>query len=185
MIHERGYWLDKSETDTHLFDKPLCDALIEGQIHGYTWVDIGCGNGAYTMAIRAAGINCIGFDGSPLTYELTNGLCKVADFSFSVDIGKYDIVLCLEVGEHIPKEYEQTFINNLCRASKRIIILSWAIEGQPGTGHVNTRNNDYIIDQMRMRGFMYCAESSQHLKDLSTLPWFKNTILIFQLSWNL
>jgi hypothetical protein len=179
-MNERGCWTDRQEIETHLFDKSLCDAIIEGIDKNLTCVDIGCGNGSYTMALRDAGINCIGYDGNPLTEELTNGICKVMDFSEPQQIGKFDIVLSLEVGEHIPAQYESRFLNNLRDSSNRIIILSWAIEGQPGTGHVNCRNNDYIIDQMQQRSFNYCKASSLHLRSKSTLPWFSNTIMVFE-----
>jgi hypothetical protein len=180
MINERGIWTSTDETSTHLFDKKLCDAIIKGLNPNMSVVDIGCGNGAYTMAIREAGIRCVGYDGSPLTEELTNGICKIMDFSYPVKVGRYDVVLSLEVGEHIPVEFESIFIDNLVRASKRFIILSWAIEDQPGTGHINCRNNDYIIDQMDKRGFFYCPEASQILRINSELPWFKDTLMVFE-----
>lgn len=180
MITDRGIWTSTDETNTHMFDEPLCKAIIKGLKHGMTVVDLGCGNGAYTMALRNAGFMCIGYDGSPLTEELTGGICRILDLSEPVQIGRYDLVLSLEVGEHIPSKYEDVFIKNLDNACRMFIILSWAIEGQPGTGHVNCRNNDYVIGKMRDRGFFYCPESTQELRDSSTLPWFKNTLLVFQ-----
>ena len=106
--------------------------------------------------------------------------CDVMDFSQSVNIGKFDLVLSLEVGEHIPVEYEQTFIDNLCRHSQRSILISWAVEGQPGTGHVNCRNNDYIISEMKKRDFIFDEDISQYFRDNSYLPWFKNTLMYFE-----
>lgn len=176
----RGYWTDQSEYDTHEFDKGLCDKLIKDAEHGLRWVDIGCGNGAYTFALRDAGINCIGYDGNPITEQSTNGICKIMDFSIPQQIGKFDVVLSLEVGEHIPKEFESVFLNNLRDASSLWIVLSWAVKGQPGTGHVNCQDNDYIISEMDKRSFVYCPEASQVLRDKSKLPWLKNTIMVFQ-----
>jgi len=145
-----------------------------------TIIDIGCGNGEYTRIFLKNGFACIGLDGSPLTPELSNNLCKIMDFSESVDIGKFDLVFCLEVGEHIPSEYEQTFIDNICRASKNDIILSWAVEGQGGTGHVNERNNDYVIKEMSIRGFEIDNESTNFLRKQCKIPWFKGTIMYFK-----
>ena len=36
----------------------------------------------------------------------------------------FDWVICLEVAEHIPKEYEETFVNNLVKATPNGIVLS-------------------------------------------------------------
>ena len=178
-INERGIWLDKSETDIHSFDEKLCNAIIKAIEYYETVVDIGCGDGRYTKALIKAGFECVGYDGSPLTPEITGGLCKVKDFSNPVDIGEFQVVLCLEVGEHIPEEYEQVFIDNICLASKEIIILSWAVEGQPGYGHVNCKNNDYVISEMADRGFLYKFDTSEYLRKNSELWWFKNTVMVF------
>jgi cyclopropane fatty-acyl-phospholipid synthase-like methyltransferase len=181
MIHERGYWLSTDETSTHVCDIDLTYAvihLIKDRLK--TIIDIGCGNGEYTRIFLKNGFACIGLDGSPLTPELSNNLCKIMDFSESVDIGKFDLVFCLEVGEHIPSEYEQTFIDNICRASKNDIILSWAVEGQGGTGHVNERNNDYVIKEMSIRGFEIDNESTNFLRKQCKIPWFKGTIMYFK-----
>ncbi|HNX37492.1 MAG TPA: methyltransferase domain-containing protein [Candidatus Cloacimonadota bacterium] len=179
MIHERGYWLSQEEIQTHEFDEQLCNAIIKRYNSVRQAVDIGCGNGKYTMALIGAGIICTGYDGSPLTPEITRRVCKTLDFSDPVDIGKFDLVLSLEVGEHIPRKYEQVFLDNLVRAANEIIIMSWAVEGQPGIGHFNCRDNDYIIAEMFARGFDLDYESTDHLREQSSLPWFKNTLMVF------
>jgi len=180
MIGDRGAFLSRFETDQHLCDVPLCDAIINlfaGQVK--TAIDIGCGNGAYTIELRKGGIDCVGYDASPLTIEITNGLCGIMDFSEYVDLGKFDLVLSLEVGEHIPPQYEQIFIDNVCRATDKYIILSWAVEGQGGMGHVNCRNNDYIIEEMSKRGFVYNDQHTQSLRSEISLFWLKNTLMFF------
>lgn len=171
--------MSEDETDTHVFDEELCSAIIS-TFHVDTAVDIGCGDGRYTFALNADGILCDGYDGNPMTPEITGDRCAVKDFSDPVDIGQYDLVLCLEVGEHIPVKYEQTFLDNICGASQEYICLSWAIEGQDGTGHVNCRNNGYIINEMQRRGFDIDWEHTEYLREKSTLSWFKNTVMVFE-----
>ena len=169
----------RTETDTHLCDESLCEAII-AMFKVETVVDIGCGNGSYVRKFIEAGFDCVGYDGSPLTEEISGGMCHIIDFSEAIDIGKYDLVVSLEVGEHIPKQYEEVYLDNIIRAARRNIVLSWAIEGQPGYGHVNCRNNDYVIEEIEKRGFIFDKEGSLYLRDKSTLPWFKNTIIIFK-----
>lgn len=179
MIDKHGFWIGSEEN--HLFDRQLCNAIsiiFEKDVIGI--VDIGCGDGSYTKFLRDQGFICNGYDGNPETLKITNGVCSIMDFSQPQNISKYDLVLSLEVGEHIPVEYEQIFINNICRASASKIILSWAVEGQSGYGHVNCRNNDYIIKQMADRGFVFNANISSKLRMASTLPWFGNTIMYFE-----
>jgi hypothetical protein len=178
-INERGIWMSKDLTDTHAFDKSLSDALVFKYKEFITIVDIGCGNGKYVKNFNDHGIACIGFDGSPLTPEITGGICEVMDFSEPVDIGKFEMVLCLEVGEHIPRQYEEVFIDNVCHATQKKIVMSWAAEGQGGNGHYNERNNDYVINEMRKRGFDFNQEESDYLRKESCVCWFSNTIMVF------
>jgi SAM-dependent methyltransferase len=181
-MNERGCWTLKSETDTHVIDESLCDAIITVcENYGIKSIaDIGCGNGSYTRRFLNAGFYCDGFDGSPLTEELTNAICRTMDFSAKQEIGQYGLVLSLEVGEHIPKEYEQVFLDNLVRAASETIILSWAVVGQGGDGHVNCQDNDYIIQQMNDRGFSFDPVTTEYLRDKAKISWFKNTILTFE-----
>jgi tryptophanyl-tRNA synthetase len=106
-------------------------------------------------------------------------LCLVKDFSQPASVGRFNLVLSLEVGEHIPAQYEQTFIDNLINSSREYIVLSWAVENQPGIGHVNCRNNDFVISEFQKRGLDYSKGSSEYLREHSTLPWFKNTLMVF------
>lgn len=177
-MNDRGIWTTKEELATHLFDESLCDAIITicNSKNLRSIVDIGCGNGSYVKYFKNKGFNCWGYDGSPLTPDF----CIIKDFSERINIGKYGLVLSLEVGEHIPVDYEQIFIDNLVDASIGLIILSWAVEGQGGDGHVNCRNNNYVINELTNRGYCYDEATTEFLRDKSTLSWFKDTILTFE-----
>jgi hypothetical protein len=182
-INTKGYW----ESDTscgHHFDEGINNSilfLIEK--FGITNViDFGCGMGDYIKRIMDLGCECQAYDGNPNTPLLTNGIGKVLDFTEKFDLNKkFDLVISLEVGEHIPKEYENIFINNICNHSHNYIIISWAIIGQGGDGHVNCQNNDYIINEITKRGFKYDLKNTKLLRDNATTAWwFKNTIMVFK-----
>lgn len=176
-ITDRGIWTENNAF--HYCDKPLCSAIIDMFKDVKTVLDIGCGNGGYTINFRNAGIHCDGYDGNPHTAEMSHGACGVMDFSKPVNIGEYDLVLCLEVGEHIPVEYEQILIDNICNHAKYFVVLSWGIIGQDGWGHVNCQNNDYVISEMNKRGFEYLHDKSQTLRDVAEAAWFKNTTMVY------
>jgi hypothetical protein len=181
-INNKGFWED-NKGEGHVFDEKLCDKLIKFLLINNikTCVDLGCGMGDYTKNMLNNNIQCDAYDGNPYTPILTGGIGKVLDFSNNFDLNKtYDCVLSLEVGEHIPKEYEQIFIDNLTKHSNKLLIISWAIIGQGGDGHVNCQNNKYIINEIEKRRFKYDLESSIILRESSnTAPWFKDTIMVF------
>lgn len=182
-INQKGFW-ESEDNIGHIHDEVLCKELInflnENKVESV--VDFGCGLGDYSSAIISAGIKCEAYDGNPNTPTLTNGLASVLDLSVSFDLEKkFDCVLSLEVGEHIPKDFETVFIENICNHTSDLLILSWAIIGQGGDGHVNCQNNDYIIKQIENRGFKFDSEGSLKLrKAVSCAPWFRNTIMVFK-----
>ena len=90
---------------------------------------------------------------------------------------KSDISISLEVGEHIPVEYEQIFLDNIVANTTTIVVLSWAIPGQIGNGHINCRENEYIIQQMANRGFILDKNILEKRKQFKN--WFKDSLMLF------
>lgn len=182
-IHSRGYWLTADANDHHAFDAGLCSELISVlKEEGGTVADFGCGPGHYVRSMRDAGLTCDGFDGNPQTELFTSGLCQVLDLSDPVTLPNcYDWVVSLEVGEHIPPSFEATFIDNLHRHNTRGIILSWAVEGQSGHGHVNERTNESVRDDFRALGYRSDMLLERRLREsITTCGWFRNTIMVFR-----
>lgn len=177
-ISETGVWENSVE---HCFDKNLSKILINffKVKKNITICDLGCGcEGLYTKKFVENNIDCIGFDGNPETEKMTNGLCKVRDLTIPFnDI--YDWIICLEVGEHIPKKYENIFIENLHNNNRKGIILSWAVIGQKGSGHVNCQNNDYIKKKFLDLGYKNDLITENILRKYCLLKWFKKTIMVF------
>src|SRR5512139_1356419 len=108
-VNERGAWLNMGEGQ--MFDAALAQRIEKILINlgVYTMIDIGCGDGSYTRYMNENGFNCVGYDGNPNTEHITHNLCRVLDFSEKQDVGLFDAALSLEVGEHIPAQYEDVF----------------------------------------------------------------------------
>jgi hypothetical protein len=176
-----GIWDLNTAKKRHRFDAKLVDRI--GQLWSpKQFADLGCGNGRYCATFKAFGWPVVH------GYEGTQGITSlgVYDDIMTMDLTKkrwvgieYDLVMCLEVGEHIPKEHEQTFIDNVCEFAAKDIILSWAVPGQGGKDHVNERPNDYVVNQFWDRKFHYDRAKSRDLRKSSSLKWFNNTIMVF------
>ena len=182
-IDKHGFWKGESIKCEHAHDPKLSKALVKFMKYENveSIVDLGCGLGNYVRYFIENGINAEGYDGNPDTGLLTNHLCKVTDLSQPVNFVKpFSWVLSLEVGEHIPKKFENTFINNLHLNNVKGIILSWAIKGQRGYGHVNTQNNNYIKDKICKLGYINDIKIEKKLRKKSKLKWFKKTIMVFR-----
>ena len=174
-IAETGYWIHDM-ADGELFDPALAEALLE---FDGSFLDMGCGQGGYVRRLRDAGKSAVGLDGNPHTKNLP--YCCVCDLTVPMngEFDKRDWVVSLEVGEHIPEQYEQTFLDNIAHCSRRGVIISWAVPGDIGTGHVNCRPLEWLQEQMEKRGFWLDVDITEHLRNAATLPYFKRKVTVF------
>jgi len=197
-INPRGFWENDTE-EGHGIDPNLAQGLIEFFTREYFnfmldydnssvyIADVGCGTGYYTKKLtNRSELFCKGYDGNPNTPQIAGDNFKVFDFTQDAkSLGIYDWVLCLEVGEHIPEEYEQIFLDNLAYLADYGIVLSWSIPGFGGDGHVNPKSNQYIIHEMKERGFKYSKKDTKELRNsASEYPsigwWFRETLMCFR-----
>ena len=185
MITNTGVWLINGTQfeNHHCYDSSLSNALclFAKGLGVKKLYDFGCGSGKYVSAFQSIGINATGIDGNPITSTIPN--CRVQDLTSEFQMEPVDFLLCLEVGEHIPKEFESTLLQRIDSHvnPSGILVLSWAVEGQPGFGHVNCQNNDYVIRVMKELGYSFMDIESTMLRNASTDAWwFKNTILVFK-----
>ena len=183
IIHEKGYWVGTECEKEHKYDKKLAGGLLKffNKNNCKSLVDFGCGMGDYVKFFNDNKLYTEGYDGNPNTPELTNNTCKVLDLSKNIKFKKkYDWVLSLEVGEHLPKIYEKTFINNLHVNNKYGVVLSWALKKQGGVGHFNEQDNCYIKDIFEKLGYINDIESEKELRKDVSLRWFRNTVMVFR-----
>lgn len=185
-INEHGFW-ENETSEGHAHDEELAKALVEffrsNSVESVA--DMGCGDGFYTKYLNANKICCLGVDGNPNTPELTDGQGYVLDLTQKHNFGPLDWVLSLEVGEHIPSQFESVFIENLDVHNKHGIILSWAVPGQGGDGHVNCKTNQEIISKISALGYTYDEEASVALRNsCAKYPhngwWFSQTLMVFR-----
>lgn len=188
LISPSGCW-QTSGFYGHYYDTGLGNALLDifRLLNIDSIGDFGCGPGWYTALLYRNGYAADGYDGNPYVEEMSalffeNGFyCQCVDLSEEVKTEEpFDVVLSLEVGEHIPADREDVFFLNLIRNARKYIALSWAVEGQYGDGHVNCRSNYYIISRMKKHGFYENTIVSQYLRSHATYGWFKNTIMFFE-----
>ncbi len=107
------------------------------------------------------------------TERTTNGSVKFIDLYTRATFGLpvNDIMISLEVAEHIPTEFEANFLDKLTRHAKEGLLLSWAVVGQAGYAHVNNRPLEHVITQLQRRGFRLNSEFDDSSKKLLTMTF--------------
>jgi 2-polyprenyl-3-methyl-5-hydroxy-6-metoxy-1,4-benzoquinol methylase len=181
-ISSTGVWSDTLADNFHEYSVELGLWLVKNLNKTKHVNDLGCGNGSYLKDLKNAGYKKLqGYDGKVPSGKVFENILQ-QDLTHPFEVQTKGQVLCLEVGEHIPKEFEQVFLDNICNACDSTLILSWAIIGQTGGGHVNCQENDYVIAEAEKRGFEFKPEETKSIRETigATCYWFKNTLMVFE-----
>ncbi len=156
-------------------------AWIADTLQPQTALDIGCGPGIYVNALRDHGIEAIGIDPDDRVKDKPY-LLQEDVFSLEQDA---ELILCLEVAEHIAEEMAIHVANNVALAVRPGGTLIWsaAQPGQGGVGHINCQPKDYWADRLTASGLQRDEEIEQHLKDYAVsgyhMGWFVQNCMVF------
>lgn len=77
---------------------------------------------------------------------------------------KHDVVISIEVAEHIPRNKHDELFDFLVSRSKKWIIFSGARIGQGGHGHIAERDYNDWKSEFTKRNCFYCEELSEKIR---------------------
>ncbi|PYK99882.1 MAG: hypothetical protein DME19_07105 [Verrucomicrobia bacterium] len=119
-------------------------------------VDVGCGSGTWAAAYKEAGAQVLGIDGDDVrTGQLAITPQEFARRNLAEPLrldGRFGLVNCLEVAEHLPGARAQSLVRDLCQLSDAVV-FSAAVPGQGGTHHINEQWPSYWIAFFQENGF--------------------------------
>ncbi|XP_060596739.1 uncharacterized protein LOC132750721 [Ruditapes philippinarum] len=175
---ETGGWCQKASTEgsgQHMTDTKLASALADFFKGKYVG-SFGDGPGRYKQLLTDSGkLKAYdAYDGAPFCDVTSEGRVQFLDLTLpQYGLPLYDWIISLEVAEHIPEQFESTFIDNIVRHAREGVVLSWARPGQGGYSHVNNRPFEYVKELMERLGFSHDDLESEKLKNIASFPWFK------------
>lgn len=185
-IGPTGIW-DCADLQHYPTDEPLVAALIDffKRENILTIIDLGCGSGNYVNALNAAKFLARGIDGNPNSPKWSDRI-DVVDLTKRIDDKErvFQWVLCLEVGEHIPREFEEILLDNINHYCLAGAIISWFPDEGHGIGHVNPRSNEWLTEQMQKRGFNLDGVASIRLRVASTMWWYAKSLQVYRRASN-
>jgi len=165
--HDCGIPYERNEHWLNFFDR-VAEAIVR-EFHPSTVLDAGCAMGFLVEALRKRGVDAKGIDVSEYAisqvHESVAEHCSVASLSEPLG-GRYDLVTCVEVLEHVPPEQADAAIANLCAASDRLLISTSPRDYSEPT-HLNVQPPEFWSAAFAREGFFREVE-----RDLSYLtPW--------------
>jgi len=168
--------------DNPFVDIPPFRYIFEKYLPGSV-LDIGCGVGACLKIFQGLGATEIfGIDAIPADATILDETeYAVHDLADTFRLGrKFDLVVCVEVAEHLKDDHAERMLADIDSHSPEIIIFSAAEPGQPGNGHINCRP---IIDWLtRWRGLGWGPDlgDSLAMRSLATLSWLRRNLVVLK-----
>ena len=169
--------------DDIAFDEKMAESLIS-IYRPQKSLDLGCGLGYYVKFLRDQKIDAWGVEAEDLDESFkAPGYQIKKDLSEPFDLQeKYDLVMCLEVVEHIPRDFEDIVFDNIVRHMSKYLLFSGATVGQQGTGHINERHEKHWFGHLTKRGLVLLHQQSLKIRSACTLPWYANNVSIWELT---
>ena len=176
-----GAFAETWHWDNLFVDVPFARFLIE-RFRPASVLDVGCGIGAYVTLFAQHGAQARGVDGlPPSATALTAAEYRQHDLVAPLHLGgRFDLVLCLEVAEHLAASHSATLLDSILRHASTTVVFSAAEPGQPGNGHVNCRPLSYWLDQFRARGWLPDWPDSAGLRAVASLAWLRRNPVVLR-----
>ncbi len=159
---------------------PLVLTLIKPQ----SVIDVGCGLGTWLSVFKEFGVQDVfGIDGDHVDrsmLQIPNERFTAFDLKKPIPINRqFDLVISLEVAEHLPEDCAKTFIHSLTGLGP-VILFSAAIPFQGGTNHLNEQWPDYWANHFNEDGYVAvdCLRKKVWQDD-QVEWWYAQNMLVF------
>jgi SAM-dependent methyltransferase len=147
-------------------------------------LDVGCGNGSWLKASKDLGVKSVfGVDGITTTNNdifISPEEFKEHNLTLPLDLQRqFDLVISLEVAEHLPESVADEFIKTLIKHGD-VILFSAAIPGQGGQYHINEQWPEYWNKKFKKKGYVaYDILREKLWNNEDVLWWYKQNIILY------
>lgn len=162
---------------------PVLWEILDNKVESV--VDVGCGTGSWLAQVSSlfAVDDVLGIDGEYVNLkelEIPVHKFQAQDLTTTLSVQRrFDLVMCLEVAEHLPPHGSDSFINSLTSLGDTIL-FSAAIPLQPGTNHINTHFPHYWVELFAQNGYK-CVDClrEKFWNDNQVEWWYAQNMLVF------
>jgi SAM-dependent methyltransferase len=147
-------------------------------------LDVGCGNAVWLAAFGRAGVpELTGLDGDYIdraALQVSAEHFQSADLSRPFKLNRrFDLVVSLEVGEHLPPAHAEDFVASLCQHADGVL-FSAAIPGQGGVGHINEQWQGYWKLKFENHGYIALdAVRPKYWSHNDVVYWYAQNMILY------
>jgi hypothetical protein len=144
--------------------------------------DFGAGGGQYSTWLNETGLmKAFAFDGTPEATKASDGVVHEINLIEDVQLWRsFDWVMCLEVGEHVPKQFAATLLKNIKRHARKGIVMSWSSDWE-GIGHVNCLPQyEFVKLVEKETGFLHDDAASEKVRAGCEIDYIGRTVAVFR-----
>ena len=166
----------------------LAHALVNS-IEFTTHLDVGYGQGLLMEPLQrthAKNVRGIEYSRESQSFVPAALRDRIAYGSF-VDLsvpGAFDLVSCIEVLEHLPRNRADDAVAFLTRAATKWLYVSAAIRNQPGVGHINCQPTTYWLRKFAAAGWELDLDRTgkfiDRLGGIDRCHWLPQNALLFR-----
>jgi hypothetical protein len=98
---------------------------------------------------------------------------------------RYDLVICLEVAEHLPPDAAEVLCETITRHTGDLLLFSAAQPNQQGVGHIHLQPHKYWIERLERGGVLFSEHRTQKARHAfgnivnSTFEFLPRNVLVF------
>lgn len=180
--YDAAFYGSQREKSRHGADRIL--PLVVGPLAVNSVVDFGCGVGTWLAAALALGVErARGIEGPWVdSANLADPRIDLVNQNLEqrVDAGEgFDLAMSLEVAEHLSADRAPTFVEDLCRASRRVLFGA-AVPGQGGENHINEQWPSYWVALFAAHGYLPLDVVRTQLWGDATIPLhYRQNLLLY------
>jgi SAM-dependent methyltransferase len=156
--HDCGIPYERNEHWLGFFAE-VADGIVR-TLHPSHVLDAGCAMGFLVEALVERAVDAHGIDVSEYAIshvdESVRDRCKVGSLAEPIE-GRYDLIVSIEVLEHIPASETDRVIANLCAATDRILLSTTPLDYGEAT-HLNVQPPETWAALMAREGFLRDVE---------------------------
>jgi hypothetical protein len=149
--------------------------------------DVGCGRGAHLQTAAKRGVLAVGCEGSAIGV----GLCPPEAIVFQHDLRvplamnrRFDVVMCIEVAEHIPARWSRTLIHTVGSLAETFVVFSSPPPGTVGDDHINCRSASFwdgLMEEERFRRDVSLTNALRtECRKIQAPEWIREHVTVYR-----